>query len=369
VGGHFVHDTYSAFLAPLLPLLIEKLSLSLAQAGALQLFTQFPAILTPFIGYLADIVSLRYFVILAPAATATAMSLIGVAPNYTMLAILLFVAGISTAAFHAPAPAMVGRISGRQLGKGMSFFMAGGELGRTVGPLLAVWVVSLWSLDGFYRIVVVGWAASFILYWRLHNIPARPKERQDLRVILPAARRLFGPLLAFVFPREFMLTGLAVYLPTFMDREGSSLWLAGAALSLWELAGVGGVLFSGTFSDRLGRRAVLLIASVSASGLMVLFLYVEGWLIVPVLLALGFTSLSTTPVMLAMAQEQLPNNRAMANGVLISFFFLVRPVAAYAIGLMGDYFGLHTAFLGAALISLLAIPAIFFLPQAEIKEA
>jgi FSR family fosmidomycin resistance protein-like MFS transporter len=90
---------------------------------------------------------------------------------------------------------------------------------------------------------------------------------------------------------------------------------------------------------------------------------------VPVLLALGFTSLSTTPVMLAMAQEQLPNNRAMANGVLISFFFLVRPVAAYAIGLMGDYFGLHTAFLGAALISLLAIPAIFFLPQAEIKEA
>ena len=25
VVGHFVHDTYSAFLAPLLPLLIEKL--------------------------------------------------------------------------------------------------------------------------------------------------------------------------------------------------------------------------------------------------------------------------------------------------------------------------------------------------------
>ncbi|MBI1877480.1 MAG: MFS transporter [Chloroflexi bacterium] len=363
VGGHFVHDTYPAFLAPLLPLLIEKLSLSLAQAGALQLFIQGPAILNPFIGYLADILSLRYFVILAPAVTATAMSLLGVVPNYSTLAILLFVAGVSIAAFHAPAPAMVGRISGNRLGKGMGLFMAGGELGRAIGPLLAVWIVSLWSLDGFYRIMVLGWAASLILYWRLHNIPARPKERQDLRTVWPMARRLFGPMLAFLFPREFMLTGLAVYLPTFMDRQGASLWLAGAALSLWELAGVVGVLFSGTFSDRLGRRAVLLTATISASVLLLIFLNVSGWLSVAVLLALGFTSLSTAPVLLAMAQEHLPNNRAMANGVLISLFFLIRPVAAYSIGLIGDRFGLHSAFLAAALISLLAIPAIFFLPK------
>ena len=43
VGGHFVHDTYSAFLAPLLPLLIEKLSLSLTLAGSLWFFFSLPA--------------------------------------------------------------------------------------------------------------------------------------------------------------------------------------------------------------------------------------------------------------------------------------------------------------------------------------
>src|SRR6185295_17290877 len=107
-----------------------------------------------------------------------------------------------------------------------------------------------------------------ILYWRLRHIPARPKERQDLRTVWPVARRLFVPLLAFLLPREFMLTGLAVYLPTFMNREGANLWLAGGALSIWELAGVAGVLCSGTFSDRLGRRAVLLGATLSASVLL-----------------------------------------------------------------------------------------------------
>ena len=31
--AHFVHDAYTSFLAPLLPLLIDKLSMSLTQAG------------------------------------------------------------------------------------------------------------------------------------------------------------------------------------------------------------------------------------------------------------------------------------------------------------------------------------------------
>ena len=31
-GGHFVHDTFSAFIAPLLPLLIDKLGLSLGSS-------------------------------------------------------------------------------------------------------------------------------------------------------------------------------------------------------------------------------------------------------------------------------------------------------------------------------------------------
>jgi FSR family fosmidomycin resistance protein-like MFS transporter len=365
VGGHFVHDTFSAFFSPLLPRIIEHLSLSLTQAGALWGFSQYPMLLTPFIGHLADRLSLRYFVILAPAITATLMSLLGTAPNYLMLTILLSVSGLSVAAFHAPAPSMVARLSGERLGKGMSWFMAGGELGRTVGPLLAVWAVSLWTLDGFYRIMVLGWAASLILYWRLRDIPARSDRRQNVRDVLPIVRRLFVPLLGVMAPREFVLTALAVYLPTFMTLEGASLLVAGASLSIYELAGIGGALTSGTLSDRLGRKVVLLVMISLSSMLMLVFLDTSGWLLVPVLLALGFTSLSATPVMLAMVQEHLPRNRAMASGLFISIGFLLRSLIAFMIGVLGDNFGLHSAFLWAAVISLGAIPMIFLLPQVE----
>ncbi len=117
-GGHFVHDSFTAFLAPLLPLLQDKLGIGYASAGGLAIFSQLPSLLTPFIGYLADRISLRYFVILAPAVTATLMGLMGLAPSYLALSLLLLAVGVSVAAFHAPAPAMIARVSGQTRGPG-----------------------------------------------------------------------------------------------------------------------------------------------------------------------------------------------------------------------------------------------------------
>src|SRR5512136_1163891 len=83
ISAHFIHDTYSAFLAPLLPSLIEKLSLTYTQAGSLSATTQLPSILNPIIGYLDDKVDLRMLIILAPALSATTMSCLGLVPNYS----------------------------------------------------------------------------------------------------------------------------------------------------------------------------------------------------------------------------------------------------------------------------------------------
>lgn len=365
VSGHFFHDLYTAFIPPLLPLIIEKLSLSLTLAGSLMAFVQLPALLNPFIGYIADKISLRYLVIFAPAVTASLISSLGFAPTYLTLAIILFVTGVSVASFHAPAPAMVSRLSGTQVGKGMSLFMAGGELGRTVGPLLAVWAVSTWTLDGFYRIVLIGWVATLLLFIRLRNVAAHSEKSANLRPLIPYLKRLFLPLLVVMFFRNFLHVALTTYLPTFMDMEGASFWMAGAALSILEFAGVGGALISGTISDRLGRKPVLLVATIGSTLFMLIFLNVEGWMLVPVLLALGFTALSTTPILLAIVQEQLPNNRAMGNGLFMSIAFLLRPISLLVIGMIGDRIGLRPAFYGSAIIALLAIPGILTLPKLD----
>lgn len=361
--GHFVHDIYTAAVAPLLPVLIEKLSLSLTAAGSLSAIMQVPAVLNPFLGYLADKVSVRYFVIFAPAVTATMVSLIGFAPNYLSLAILLFAAGVSTAAFHAPAPAMIARVSGNRVGLGMSLFMAAGSLGFAVGPLLAVWVVSTWTLDGFWRLIFIGWATSIFLFIRLHNMAARPEKTGSLRAMLPAVSGLFVPIIFFNLFRNPMIESLTTYLPTYMSQQGASLMVAGASLSIIELAGVAGTLTIGVWSDRVGRKRALFVASLLTSLLMLIFLRAPDWMIAPLLLGLGFVGFSVMPVMLSIVQEQFPNNRATANGLYMAVIFLLRPVGTLIVGMLGDRFGLQNAFLISALVSLLTLPIISRFPD------
>lgn len=361
--AHFINDVYTAQIAPLLPVLIDKLSISLTAAGGLSSLVQLPALINPFIGHMADKVSLRWFVILAPAITGTLISFIGTASTPLELALILFVAGISGASFHAPAPAMIARISGKQVGKGMSFFMASGELARTIGPLLAVWAVSYWTLEGMWRLAILGWASSILLYWRLRKVPARPENRADVRTLIPSLRTVFLPLSLIIFFRNFLNVSLTTYLPMYMSVQGASLLIAGAALSVLEVAGVAGALLSGTFSDKIGRKPILIVATIGAAAMMLFFLNAEGWILVPILLVMGFAALSTTPVLLAIVQENAPNNRALANGLFISIAFLIRPISLLVIGYLGDMLGLQNAFLISAGISLLALVPIVFIPQ------
>jgi len=362
-SGHFVHDVYSAFLAPLLPLLIEKMSLTLTLAGSLSAFLQFPSILTPFIGHLADKYNLRYLVIIAPALTATSMSFMGVMPNYAALTVLLIVTGISSALFHAPAPAMVGQVSGQRIGKGMGWFMGGGELARTIGPIVAVWAASIWGLEGMFRVVVIGWSVSAILYWRLRNLPIRAERKSgSLQSILPKLRTLFPPLIMITFFRMFMLVSMTIYLPTSMTLNGATIYLSGISLSILEFAGVAGVLSSGSISDKFGRKSVLTSIMILAPLLMIAFMNVPGWLIFPVLIAYGFVSIAGGPVFLALIQDHFPENRAVSNGLYIAMNFLMRSFVTILVGMAGDAFGLGTAFTGSAGLALLSLIGVLMLP-------
>jgi FSR family fosmidomycin resistance protein-like MFS transporter len=361
-GGHLIHDTYFAFLPVLLPLLIEKLSLTLTMAGAISALAQLPALLNPLIGYVSDRLSLRYFVIFAPALTATMMSCLGLAPNALVLAVMLILCGVGSAAFHAPAPAMITRVSGNSIGRGMSLFMAAGELGRTLGPLMLVWAVSLWSLDGYWRIVIPGWAATLILYWRLRSIPARSERTSGLAGMLPAVRRVGIPLAAVTLLRGFVVVCISIYLPTYMSQAGATLWIAGGALVLAQAAGVVGALASGPLSDRLGRKPVLLVTVTGSAIFMLLFIRVDGWVLVPVLLLLGLLALSTQPVLMSIVQEQFPDHRAVANGFYMGISFIVLSFTTFTIGFVGDHYGLETAYLASALLALAALPIILMLP-------
>jgi FSR family fosmidomycin resistance protein-like MFS transporter len=362
---HFIHDVYSSFLSPLLPLLIEKFSLSLARAGFLATMLQLPALLNPFIGIWADRISVRWFIILAPSLTAVPMCLIGIAPNYGVLLLLLFFAGISVALFHVPSPVMVAKLSGDYKGRGMAFFMTGGELARTIGPLVAVAGVSLLGLEGFYPVMVFGLAASCWLYLKFKDVNIRRDSKQKVSVkeTWKEVGHIMRPLIGILCSRAFMHASVTAFLPTFIASRTGNLWLAGISLTLVEGAGVAGVLAAGSLSDKFGRKRMLFISLVSAPLMLLGFIWMDGWCRYVMLILTGMTLFSTTPVMLAMVQENSSSGPAAANGMLMMALFLARSSIVVVVGFLGDAIGLEATYICCSLLGLGSIAFIRMLPS------
>jgi FSR family fosmidomycin resistance protein-like MFS transporter len=362
---HLVHDIYTSFLAPALPKIIEKLGMSYGMAGLLAVIQRIPSLFNPLMGILAERPSMKYLVIVSPAITAVAMSLIGIAPGYIFLAILLFVSGISSMMWHIPSPVMIKYLSGNRTGKGMSFYMVGGELARTLGPLVILGVIQLWGLEGTWKMMPLGFVASLVLYLNFRNVDIKPSEQSRnegnyWRIFrrYSAAFILTG---GFTFFQAGVKASLTYYLPTFLtDSEGHSLAFADISLTILQLAGAAGALFAGTISDRLGRTQTLLIISMATPLLMLIFLNVEGAWIIPVLIPLGFFLFAPTAVMMAMVQDLNTEKKAFVNAIYMTINFFISSMVIPMVGVLTDHFGFQTSYLAFNILAFGAIGIVLY---------
>src|SRR4051794_3390926 len=136
-SAHVMVDGYGNIYAPLLPLLIPKLGLSLAAAGTLTMCFQLAASVAQIgFGRLADRWRPRLLVMAGPVLSVSVLSLIGLAPTAIVLALILVVGGLGAAAFHPPAAALAHRLGGDRPGLSMSVYITGGTLGFSFGPLM-----------------------------------------------------------------------------------------------------------------------------------------------------------------------------------------------------------------------------------------
>jgi FSR family fosmidomycin resistance protein-like MFS transporter len=364
---HLLHDIYSSFLAPLRPLLIEKFGITLAVASLWDLFQRIPWLLNPFIGMIAERTAARYFVILTPAITAVSMSLLGVAPSFTVVSILLLVMGISSAAFHVPSPVMIKKVSGGSTGKGMSYFMFGGEMARTLGPLVITGAVSLWGLEGTWKLIPFGLVASLMLYFKLRKIKIssdfkrtdkKPQYWSSTKKLIP----FFLILIGITFFRAIMKSGLTAFLPTyFYTDKGETLWFANSALAVFQLAGAIGTLMAGTLSDRIGRKTLLLIISIVTPFLMALFVSSSGVWSFVFLLLLGIFVFAPGPVLMALVQDVSKELPVFMNSIYMTISFGTSAVSVVFAGVLGDWVGLEQTYLISAVIAIGAVPCVLFL--------
>jgi FSR family fosmidomycin resistance protein-like MFS transporter len=357
--AHFTHDIYSSFLAPLLPLIIERYGVSLTMSSLLEIVRRFPALFNPFVGMLAERSDVKWFVILAPTITALSMSFLGLASNYAMILFLLFIAGISAVFFHVPTPTIVKNNSGNRVGLGMSMFMVGGESARAIGPLIVTGAISIWGFEGIWRLSFFGVLVSVILYFRLKNFTnfkAKEVQKGDYKKVLKEFAPFFTIIGIFIFLQSLTKIFTTLYLAVYLTDNGFSLWYATFAISLLQFFAIIGTFLGGYLSDKFGKKEVLYASTFLIGVSMIGFITFSHSLVMFLFLALlGIFIFASAPILLALVQELKSDKPTFLNSVYMTLSFSVSSLSALCFGFMGDKIGMNYAIIIATLLSFVAV--------------
>jgi FSR family fosmidomycin resistance protein-like MFS transporter len=352
-AAHSLHDMYSGFLPPLLPILIEKLGLTNLGGGSLTLFYTLPSLFQPLIGSLADRRNLRILVILAPFITGTVMSLLGLATTPVVMMAMLILAGLSSASLHAIGPALNSKYAGQNLGKSMSFWVNAGTLGYALGSLLLVTFYDLLGLSKLPILAIGGAIASLSIWFGLKNADTCADSSRKLKNFPKHWGKILKVMLPIAFivaTRAMMTVMLSTYFPAFLRERGASTWVSGAGMTLILVAGAFGSYIVGSLSDRFSRVQILAFVTTALFSSMLVFLRTDNWLRVPILLLIGFFEIAALPVLMAMVQESFKEDRAFINGLFLSINFVGTSLAIPLVGRLADLYSFQTVFRLAAWI-------------------
>ncbi len=363
--AHFSIDAYASFISPLLPLLIPRLHLSLTQVGGLVALASLSSSLTqPVFGWFADRLRRPWFVAFGPLCTAVFMSAAGAAPSYGALVALLMVGGLGAASFHPQAAMLAGGL-GERRAVAMSFFVSGGTLGYSLGPLFAVGTVAMFGLTRTWIAAIPGViVAALLIAWfrRVPPVTHDARTRPAFRELRPHARSLTLLYFAVVF-RSAVSLGFMTFLAVLLHQQGISVASAGAILTVYLVCGAVGGFAGGMMSGRWGGRAVVLASYAGSLPLYVAFLVLPIGIGLPCLFLGSFTAQAALPVNVVMGQELSPRHASTISSLLMGAAWGVGAMLVSLTGVLADRVGLHTALVALTSLLGLGVVVAWMLPR------
>ena len=367
---HFAVDGYSNIFAPLLPLLIPHLGLSLAAAGTLTMCFQLAASVSQLgFGHLADRWRPRVLLMVGPLVCVSVLSLIGLAPSALVLGIILVAGGLGGSAFHPPAAALVHRLAGYRQGFAMALHITGGSLGFSLGPLLFAPIIQRVGL-GWSPIVAL--PGLLWLAWCLRRIPSfdAHEERGDggLATLRPYAAPL-ALLYCIVVLRTLASLSFATFVPVMLTRRGLSVSAAAVAVSSYLFASSVGGFIGGPLADRFGAKRVIALSLVVAVPFLVAAPLLHGWSFMVVLAVGGLFLQSTLPVNVTFGQQIAPVSAATVSSLMMGFAWGTGGLAVPLVGMLADRIDIGPTLMIMGLLPLAAAACALPLPNRAAASA
>jgi MFS family permease len=181
--------------------------------------------------------------------------------------------------------------------------------------------------------------------------------------------RSFGTLLVIIALDNMVQAGVLVFIAFLMIAKGLPLALATMATVVVLIGGVFGKAGCGYLAEHLGvRLAFGLVQMLTALGL-VLAIAAPAWLAFVLLLPLGVVTQGSTTITYGLVPDLIhPRRMARGYAIMYSSTSFAAALGPWLFGLVGDRFGISGAMLAMALVAVLAVPPLAFLPVFKVTK-
>jgi FSR family fosmidomycin resistance protein-like MFS transporter len=367
---HFTGDFYASFITPLLPVFAETFSLSLAQVGLIAGLNRFLAfVVQPIAGYLADNYRNRIFLLGGLLINIVFIPLFGIAPSFLILLLFVSLGSIGQSMFHPQAAGMMTSYAGKHRGFSLSIFNVGGTLAFGIGPLFITYVVRQFGVRSSPWTMLIGLGVFAFL---LKTVPKPDGDglRQfgfmgSIKEALGAVWKWIVLIWLIMTLRAFVSQSFMTFMPMLYAREGYSLISLGLLVSLFTVAGALSGLLAGHLSDRIGHRPVFFASHLLAVPLLIAVVFVRGNWVYPCVFLAGFFVMATLPLGVALAQELAPKGKSMVASLMMGFALGTGGILSPLVGKLADVFSIEAVLASLALVPLLSLFLIFFLPHSR----
>lgn len=370
---HFTGDFYAAFISPLLPVFVDRFTLSLTEVGLIAgMMRMLAFVVQPAVGYFADRYRSRIFIIGGPLLSIVFITLVGWAPSFPVLLLFVSLGSIGAAMFHPSIAGMIANYAGRHIGLSLSIFNMGGTLAYGLGPLFIAYIVDRWTLSASPWTAIPGLAMMVVLF---KIVPAPLGEGLRGEGFFHAIRDAFGGVWKLVIliwvvmvMRAFVTQTFLAFVPILYAREGHTLISIGFVISLFTVAGAVSGVAAGHLSDRIGYKPIYTVAFILATPSLLLMLFLQGiWVYVAAALS-GFFMFATLPLGLVMAQKLAPRGKSMVSSLMMGLAVGLGGMMTPLVGSLADLFSIRMVLAGMALLPLLSIGFVVFFPEKRLRE-
>ncbi len=378
---HMLNDMLQSIISAVYPLLKDSLLLNFTQIGLITLAFQLSSsIFQPVVGLITDRRPQPYSLPIGMAFSMIGILSLSFAGSFIHVLIAVFLTGLGSSIFHPEASRLAYMASGGKTGLAQSIFQVGGNFGSSVGPLLALWIITPYGQQNIkwlslIALVCIGIMLVISKWYKGNLYRLKPAQKDDSSLekqsVYSSGKVAFAItiLLILIFSKYvYMASPNSYYMFYLIDKFGVSVKDAQLFLFAFLFAVALGTIIGGPIGDRIGRKYVIWVSILGTAPFALIMPHVGLVWTCVLSIFIGFILSSAFSAILVYAQELVPGKVGLIGGLFFGLAFGIAGIASAVLGKIADETSIQHVYDICAYLPLIGLVAAF-LPNTKKEKA